>query len=627
MARENMQSVHFSVVLGLLLLVAGSGAEPPGAVYSIGSTIPVYFEANSVKEVALGLAREPYDVAVAYRDGKNKRFGTFQVCRLDNHDVDPLKPINYDQTKLKKCTSPYVFHAAAVMKIDVVSLSETINGRFVLAYTDQYSDGWVRPCNFGGVLGSASNVTCGEEMKLFSGGSMLQGMQYNGRQDGEIVFVWVSKAGGVGVEGQVCRVVDQNMSLVCTKPPKVLVKNPTQIQPQNLQIAVIHSGKSALVVYSNWKNQMKPELLVCTIQDLHCHGEPTTFSERKISQIRIQHAALDITPGPNDLPANGRMLFFLRTSSGALLATACNIQLKDSDGHSVACIDDEDYKYTVIKDSFVYDVVTQVFPGSASALVLYRLHKEKHPCSVFVTLCRFNKGEDNIGGAVYTVRCDASDSPLDFEEPQKGDTCEINHIASAVSASGEVILASNQGRYNRGILASVGCSPGTKEYIDGQTKFLYCSKCSAGKYNSIVGLSGECMACESGKYNERAGGTGSGSCELCPVGKHHGQIGASSVSMCSPTLSFFNANFMLIVALAGLGVVVALLAYSYWRSTQTEKSIVVVLCSIVCFCFTPLSESNNFDDDVELDSLLKELEMQESRTASKKKFRDIYADD
>merc|ERR1712224_131666 len=122
------------------------------------------------------------------------------------------------------------------------------------------------------------------------------------------------------------------------------------------------------------------------------------------------------------------------------------------------------------------------------------------------------------------------------------------------------------------------------------------------------------------------GGKGSGSCELCPVGKHHGQTGASSVSMCSPSLSFFNANFMLIAALAGLTIIVAILAYSYWKSTQSGKSIVVELCSFVCFCFAPLVDMKGNDDDAELNSLLEEMEMEERRASNltPQKFKDVY---
>ena len=78
----------------------------------------------------------------------------------------------------------------------------------------------------------------------------------------------------------------------------------------------------------------------------------------------------------------------------------------------------------------------------------------------------------------------------------------------------------------------------------------------------------------------------------------------------------------------GLTILVALLAYSYWKSTQTGKSIVVELCSIVCFCFAPLVDvKGHDDDDAELDSLLEELEMRERRAFANEEIKNIYQED
>jgi len=417
----------------------------------------------------------------------------------------------------------------------------------------------------------------------------------------EIVVVWTSKQNGVGITARKCAVHFNNQTAVC-RPDKLLIRSNT-VLPQNVEAVLIESGNVLVVAYTNWKNDMKPELLACTTQTLHCNGLPVEFFNSPVTQINLNFVDVYHLRNKNQLTV------LIRTRDGRLIATACVVKTQLTQ-HTVTCLPVLPGKSSLVshamelESSAVDNVVSSVIPGSFDVIVLYQ-KKNLSPCRMFSSLCHFHTGEDFIGDAVHTVDCSSSKSALVFEGALKGDVCSINHVALSVATNGNKFIAANQGKYHRGIVASIGCAAGSIEKIDVDSNLLNCIACEAGKYSPFIGSHQSCFECEEGKFNENQRGDTDASCQNCPIGKHHGQIGASSVAMCSPSLPFFTDSVWLILAFFCILLSLAVLLFAYLRAKRLGHTLPAACCAIVCFCFSRLDEVDDYEqEELEMNALL-----------------------
>ena len=580
-------------LLAHTVLFIGSTARG-GVNYDFGSTLPIVFSKTGAQEISLALVNTPSYVLVAYRDQNNKHFGTFVVCQVDHNNLNPNYAVNNLPPLQHACSNPFVFHDDFVFTIEVRSIGNVRDGDVIIAYSDDRDSGWMLQCTVYGM----NNHTCGKPELLYSGGGDMVIQKVSEK---EIIVVWTSKQNGVGITARKCAVHFINQTTVCG-PEKLLIRSNTVI-PQNLEAVLIEAGNVLVVAYTNWKNDMKPELLACMTRTLHCNGLPIEFFNSPVSQINLNFVDL------YHLINKNQFTVLIRTRDGRLIATMCVVQTQLTQ-HTVSCLPIVPGKSSLVshamelESSAVDDMVSRVIPGSFDVIVLYQ-KKKLSPCRIFSSLCHFHTGEDLIGGVVNTVDCSSSKSALEFEGALKGDVCSIKHIALSVASNGNKFIAANQGKYHRGIVASIGCAAGSIEKIDGDSKLLKCIACEAGRYSPFIGSHLSCFKCEEGKFNENQRGDTDASCQSCPIGKHHGQVGASSVAMCSPLLPFFTDNVWLILAFSFLLLSLAILFVAYLRAKRLGHTLPAACCAIVCFCFSRLDEVDEYEqEELEMNALL-----------------------
>lgn len=630
----------FFFVAALLHFSTFTSVEAFSTKYTNDMTIstPLQFEINGVRIENAILVWKPNIVFIAYRDQDHKRNGMYVVCDLSNHDADPLlKVIPKEDTR---CSRPKVFYDGFVTSLKLLRSTKD-DGGVIILYSNDRDYGFITTCNVK-ETNSINNVTCISDndntaqkpIHFATGASNIDAKILDSGND--ILIVYSMRKLGMGMYVRICQYSkDLPGAILCKTDPKVLLKS-NVVHPQDLQISILNE-KSYVIVYSNWRNNMKVEMLVCDLRNLLCPSAAKVLNNK----LESSHLSLVVLPSPTGkteeaISKDGKLIphveheklhyinVIFRTGQGKIKVVSCTAKLGENNAPAdINCLEDP------IKDPFEdihlvsHVVATRVNVRTSNMIVSFTRH-ESDPCDIGSMFCSIKMNHQSLNDE---LQCRNPPSHVTYQAVSKlkePDTCTINSFSIfpvgavnnvvADTNSGDfgsdnnddnfpfagMIMVISQGKYGMGLINWFGCPSGSVEMIDDgpySDNELRCRLCDPGKYNNNVSTHIQCQKCAVGTYNALHGGSRKADCITCPVGKHGEKSGASSEEMCNSSLPFFTTIVIWVASFASLLLFICLLSLAYIKGKSKDQNIAHSFCSIICCCCTRLDDYEYYSDE------------------------------
>ena len=640
--REVLYRLPLLFVTTLLHFYAFSPVGAFSTKYTNDMTIstPMQFEINGVRIENVLLVRKPNIIFIAYRDQDRKRNGMYVVCDLSNHKANPtLKVISKEDTL---CSRPKVFYDGFVTSIKLLRSTKN-DGGVIIVYSNDRDYGFVTTCNVK-ESNSINNATCisNSNSKMLkpihfsTGASNIDAKVLDSGND--VLIVYSMRTLGMGMYARICQYstsLNEPGAMLCKTDHKLLLKS-NVVHAQDLQISIL-SEKAYAIVYSNWRNNMKVEMLVCDLTNLLCPSTAKVLNNK----LESSHLSLVVLPSPTGkteeaISKDGKLvphvkhekLHYLnvvfRTGQGRIKVVSCTAKLGENNGPAdINCLKDP------IKDPFEdihlvsHVVATRVNGRTSNMIVSYTTH-ESAPCDIGSMFCSIKMNHQSLKDE---LQCRTPPSHVTYQTAsnlKEPDTCTINSFSIfPVGAVNNVVADTNagnfgtdndngnfpfagmimvisQGKYGMGLVNWFGCPSGSVEMIDDgpySDNELRCRLCDPGRYNDNVSTHIHCHECAVGTYNAIHGGSRKADCITCPVGKHGEKTGASSEEMCSSSLPFFTTIVIWVVSFVSLMLFICLLSLAYIKGKARDQNIANSFCSIICCCCSRLDDYEYYSDE------------------------------